>query len=49
MRLGDGVAAARTGGGERPLCPLILWECLPRDPAAIIQVFPIIGKVVRPV
>jgi uncharacterized protein (DUF1697 family) len=28
----DGVAAARSGGGERPLCPLILWECLPRDP-----------------
>jgi uncharacterized protein (DUF1697 family) len=45
-RRGEGVAAARTGGGERPLCPLILWECLPRDPAAIIQVFPITGKVV---
>jgi hypothetical protein len=44
MRIGKGVAAARTGGGERPLCPLIRWECLPRDPAAIIQDLAIIGK-----
>jgi uncharacterized protein (DUF1697 family) len=27
-----GVAAARAGGGERLSCPLILRECLPRDP-----------------
>ncbi len=32
MRKPDGVAAARSGGGERPLCPLILRKCLPRDP-----------------
>jgi hypothetical protein len=44
MGAGEGAAAARTGGGERPLCPLIRWECLPRFPAAIIQVLPIIGK-----
>src|SRR5678815_2841878 len=47
MRNSKGVAAARTGGGDRPLCPLILRKCLPRDPAAIIQVLPITGKVGR--
>jgi uncharacterized protein (DUF1697 family) len=29
MGPGKGAAAAGTGGGERPLCPLILWEVPP--------------------